>query len=132
MSSRTTLLSVAAGLVVLGGVTAAVLAYRGATREAVLGAGLGVLLGVGGTATEVLLVGRALHLPRGGALGIVLGGFALRLLVLVGVTLALSGLRFADAAAFAICFAGAFLAALPVLAAVTAGRGAPGGGGAGG
>jgi hypothetical protein len=116
MSARTSVLSVLLGCGILVAVAAAVLAFRGTGPEALRGAALGLLGGTGGSVLEVVMVRRALSRPRGSALGIILGGFLLRLVVLVVAALLLNGSGIADAASFALCFLGGFLSSLPVLA----------------
>jgi hypothetical protein len=124
MTARATAAGLLAGFVLLAVVAGGVLLFRGDQPGAAAGIALGVLLGAGGSALEAALVRRALLKPRGPALGIVLGGFLLRLVVLAAVTFALDATGLADAASFALCFLGGFLASLPVLAAAVAGDGA--------
>ena len=130
MNARTTVPAFLLGAAVLAGVAWATLSLRGGGAAALRGAGLGVLLGAGGLALEALLVHRALGQPRGQALRIVLGGFLARLVLLAGVSLALSAGTFADAPSFALCFLGGFLASLPFLAVVLQRDAAAGPGGA--
>ena len=130
MTVRSAALALAAGFALLAAVAFGVLSFRGTGPEAVRGVVLGVLLGAGGSVLEAVLVQKALRQPRGPALLIVLGGFLLRLVLLVVVTLAVDAAKFADGAAFALCFLGGFLASIPVLWAVVAGPGTPHNGGA--
>ncbi len=122
MRGGRTAVAVAAGILVLAAVAYGVLSIRGSGPGAVRGVALGVLLGAGGSVLEAFLVRHALRQPRGPALRIILGGFLLRLVLLVVVSLAAESTGFADGAAFALCFLGGFLASIPVLGAAVVGH----------
>lgn len=121
MTNRSTVGALLAGLGILALVAWAVVAYRGGDAAAIRGAGIGAGLGAAGSLLEAWLVTDALRRPRGQALRIVLLGFLFRLVLLVGISLILKSTGLADAAAFALCFLGGFLASLPLLAAATGG-----------
>ena len=117
------LLSVAALALVVAGV----LRLRGTGPGALVGTGLGAGLGALGCAVESVLVARALALPKGHALGILIGGFGARLVLLVGGMLLLRSTALADGTAFAFSFVGGFFAGLPLVAtAARAPRALPG------
>ncbi len=130
MTARTTALTTLAGIAVLAAVAAGVVAFRGDDAAVIRGVALGAGLGAAGSVVEAILVHDALRRPRGQALRIVLLGFGLRLAFLLGATLALDATGVADAASFALCFLGGFLASLPALAAATSGRAMRNGGAA--
>jgi hypothetical protein len=118
MRTKPIVLAFLAGLGILAAVAWGVLAYRGNGPWVVRGIALGVGLGAAGSLLEAWLVTDALRRPRGQALGIVLAGFGFRLFLLLSVSLVLAATKFADPAAFCLCFLGGFLGSLPVLAAV--------------
>ena len=120
-----TLLSVLAGAAILGACAAGALALRGTGDGAVRGVLLGAGVGASGTVLEALLMARALALPKGDALLVVLGGFGVRLVVLVAASLALHATGFADPIAFALSFVGGFLAGTPLVASAARGRTVP-------
>ena len=115
-------LSAVAGLVLLAATAAGALCLCGTGGASVRGVLLGGGIGASGAVLEAFLVARALALPRGEALRIVLGGFGIRLFVLVGVVLALRGGTFADPISFALSFVGGFLAGIPVVASAVSGK----------
>ncbi len=121
MKARTTAMALLAGLGILAAVAWGVLVFRGNEPFVVRGIGMGVGLGAAGSLLEAWLVTDALRRPRGQALRIVLLGFTFRLFLLLGASLVLNATKFADPAAFCLCFLGGFLASLPVLAAVVSG-----------
>ena len=130
MTTRTTALSIFAGLLVLAATAAGVIAFRGGDGGVIRGVALGAGLGAAGSVVESLLVHEALRRPKGQALRVVLLGFSFRLAFLLGATLVLDATGLADAASFALCFLGGFLASFPALAAATSGSAIRNGGAA--
>ncbi len=122
MTARRTLLLLVACGVPLAGTAAGVIAWRGSSAGTLRGVALGLVLGAGGLFLESVLVARALRRPGVGAILVFLGGFAVRLALVLGATLLFKATGLADPAAFALCFLAGFLAALPVLGVAAAGE----------
>lgn len=116
MSARTLALASVAGLGILAATAASVLILRGSGEGVVRGVALGSSLGAAGVVLEAVLLVRSLALPRGQALGVVISGFAVRLLILAGGALLLDRSGFAEPSAFALAFVGGFFAGIPVVA----------------
>jgi len=123
MTPRKTLLPAGISALALAATAAGVILLRGAEPPALRGLALGAGLGAVGAVFEAVLVVRGLALPRGHALRVVIAGFGIRLAVLATGAILLRDGAFADPAAFAVSFVGAFLAGVPVLAAAAAAPG---------
>jgi hypothetical protein len=112
------------GAVLIGAVlmAAAVVALRallGGSGPVVLGMVLGLGLGAGGAALEVVLMLRALETNPSSALNVVLGGLGVRLLVLVLMTVVFHWVPAVNETAFALAFVAGFVASLPAIAVVS-------------
>jgi len=116
MNARTLVLASLAGLGILAATAASVLILRGQEEGVVRGVAIGAILGAAGVVLEALLLVRSLALPRGLALGVVTGGFAVRLAILAGGAFLLRRSGLADPSAFALAFVGGFFAGIPVVA----------------
>lgn len=99
-----------------------IVSFLGTGAGVIRGLGLGLLLGYGGGAAELVFVRRALARPLHHAMTIVLAGMGIRLLVLLGGAMLLAVTGAADPSAYALAFLAGFFAFLPVLGAVALGK----------